>query len=114
MQTRVVVTFSVEGFHNWPGVVGALPDNPEIHFLQHPHRHLFAFKLTKSVSHNDRDIEIILFKRKVLAYLYEKYGTPCQFGMRSCEMLGMELVEKFHLSSAEVLEDGENGAIVEA
>ena len=125
MKTKIVVKFSVEGIHAWPGIVEDKELTERVGFLQYPHRHQFYFRAEKVVSHDDRDIEIIDLKRAIIHYLVKKYGvgpTPsmdsysshCDFGSLSCEMLGKELVQVFDLSKCEVLEDDENGAVVEA
>ena len=44
-------------------------------------------------------------------YLRETYGTPCEFGGRSCEHIAEELAEKFDCDQVIVKEDGENGGI---
>ena len=108
METSVVVTLEVEGFHRWPEAKDILP---EVAFLSLRHRHLFKIKAWKAVEHEDRDVEIILLKRKISRYLHSKYGEPCEFGRMSCEDIAKELVAELDLSSVEVLEDGENGAV---
>jgi len=116
-QTNIVVKFSIEGFHYWK-------DAPkEVKFLRDNHRHLFFFCLEKKTLHDDRDLEIILFGRKVKEYLYKKYGQKnddlsgsnvfwLEFGPMSCEMIARELLVEFELEIAEVTEDLENGAII--
>ena len=116
-QTNIVVKFVMEGFHYWK-------DAPkQVAFLRDNHRHLFHFRLEKKVDHADRDIEIILFGRQVKEYLIKRYGSKSsedlsgsniywlEFGPRSCEMIGEDLMRTFNLDVAEVLEDGENGSI---
>lgn len=109
----VVVNLQVEGIHFWPD---AAKYSIEVAYLQLPHRHMFHIKAICQVSHSDRDIEIILFKRKIGEYLKNNYWSEgigaCDFGARSCEVLAKELVEEFDLASCEVNEDGENGALV--
>ena len=100
----------MEGFHSWPEAREKLP---EVGFLSDNHRHMFYVKAYKEVSHSDRDVEIILFKRKMMKYWEEKYGTPCEFGRQSCEDLAKELCIEFNLSACEVMEDNENGAVVQ-
>jgi hypothetical protein len=112
MTTTVVVNLQFEAFHNWQGVKEALPNNPEIHFLFDKHRHIFHIRLEKRVTHDDRDVEIILFKRRVQQYLEQKYGRTGEFGSKSCEMIAEELLKYFDCETAEVLEDNENGAKV--
>lgn len=107
---HIVVSLQKEGFHSWPEASEVFGE--DVKFLEHNHRHIFYIRLWKSVEHNDRDIEIILFKRQVESYLEERYGNPMQLGRRSCEDLAEELAEYFESDSVEVLEDGENGAAV--
>lgn len=107
MLTAVVVKLQVEGFHSWPDC-----DLKEVDFLKNRHRHIFHVTCKKIVSHENRDIEIILLKRKMQKALHENYGTPCEFGAKSCEMIASWFCRIFELYSCEVLEDGENGAEV--
>lgn len=105
---RVVVNIEIEGLHKWENC-----PFEDVAFLRDKHRHNFRIRCEKKVSHEDRDIEIILLKRKIISYLTNKYGTPAQFGGMSCESIAVELLKNFDLKVCEVLEDGENGAIVE-
>lgn len=113
MKTYIVVNLEVEGLHNWPEARKVIP---EMGFLSDMHRHIFKVKAVKAVSHDDRDIEIIQFKREMQDYFKRNYWNQdlqvCNFGPRSCEMLAKDLVEAYDLISCEVLEDGENGALV--
>lgn len=109
METAIIVTFRVEGFHQWKD---AKKYSDEVEFLSNQHRHVFHFKMWKSVEEDDREIEIILFKRKAIKTIKDEWGIPAQFGNLSCEQIGKILVEKLELDSCEVLEDGENGALV--
>lgn len=103
----IFVTFSKEGIHRYP----AAPEGVE--FLQHPHRHIFHFRVTLSVTHNDRDVEFILFKRE-LENLYK--DATLQVDYKSCEMLAEDLIEYISGKypgrdiAVEISEDGENGA----
>ena len=109
--TEVYCTFEVEGLHHWPGC-----PLTEVYYLKDLHRHVFHFKAYKQVRHDDRDIEFIVMKHKLLDYLRNLYFNSAtnlhEFGAQSCEMLAKELISKFDLSRCEVSEDGENGAIV--
>lgn len=108
--TNIIVKFSFEGMHNWPGVVNH-PDLKEVDFLQYVHRHNFTVVMKKRVSHDDRDIEIIQLKRKALDYVATKWGyCPAELGPQSCEMVAEHLAKEFGLNYCAVLEDGENGA----
>ena len=115
--TNIIVNLQLEGFHNWPQAKEIFP---QMAFLSERHRHIFHFKLVKRVNHDDRDIEIIYFKREVIEYLLNKYGIKgdfinrqtCEFENRSCEMLADELLNQFECEYVSVLEDNENGAEV--
>jgi len=106
----IFVQFTKEGIHCYPDAPGG------VEFLRNPHRHIFHFKATVSVQHNDRDIEFILFKRE-LEGLYN-YGVM-EIDHKSCEMLAEELINYIvkgypgRQVAVEVSEDGENGAILE-
>ena len=101
IKKSVVVTFQFEGIHSWP-------DCPieEVSFLRYPHRHMFHVELAKEVSHNDRETEIIMLKRKLEQEFYNKINL----GSQSCEDIAESLIKKHNLLYCKVLEDGENGA----
>ena len=65
MKKEIVVNLQFEGVHRWDRADSI----PEVSFLKNPHRHIFWVTLKKEVSHADREIEIIQFKRQVLEYL---------------------------------------------
>lgn len=115
-QTNIIIKLQVEGFHSWPQAAELLP---EVGFLSAKHRHIFHIVAKKKVTHSDRDVEIILFKRKITDFLYFQYGkndhslvNVCEFGPMSCEMIAEVLLKKFDLQYCSVLEDNENGAEV--
>jgi len=111
MKTTIIVNLQVEGQHRWLKCPIL-----EMAFLKSFHRHIFHIQCEVEVSHNDRDIEIIMFKREVLDYLNRNYYNlaihMCNFGDKSCEMIATDLVEAYAMTSCQVLEDGENGAKV--
>jgi len=117
IKTNIIVKLQVEGFHNWPAAKDILP---EVAFLSDRHRHIFFIECKKEVSHSDRDVEIIMFKRSILEYLLQAHGNHthgnrpyyllCEFGAMSCEMIAEELIKEFNLEYCSVLEDNENGA----
>ena len=113
MKTNVIVNLQVDGLHNWPDAENVFP---EVAFLSDLHRHMFHITCKKRVNHDDRDVEFIVFKRKVKKYLeevyYDKQYNLCNFRNRSCEMLAKELLQEFDLSYCAVYEDNENGAEV--
>lgn len=109
--TQIITKLQVEGVHNWP-------DCPieEVAYLKHPHRHIFHIEARKMVTHADRDIEIIQFGHTIRQYLNDCFQCETQnlldFGSQSCEMIANDLLQTFALDSCQVLEDGENGAII--
>ena len=112
--TTVIVKLAVDGCHNFPKAAELFP---EVAFLADRHRHMFHFTVACKVHHDDRDKEFIMLKRDVLAYLQDNYYAEstrtCEFGSKSCEMLGREVFERFDAEWVEVWEDMENGAKVE-
>lgn len=113
MNTNVIVTLRIDGMHNWPDARKVFS---EVSFLSDIHRHEFHVTLKKRVTHSDRDVEFIMFKRDVQDYLRNKYYRDDYrshfFGAMSCEMIAKELLEYFDCVYVSVWEDGENGAEV--
>tara|TARA_Y100000816_G_scaffold94104_1_gene65260 strand:+ start:2585 stop:2965 length:381 start_codon:yes stop_codon:yes gene_type:complete len=113
MKTNIVCRLQVEGIHNWSE---ASKFEPTMKYLEYPHRHMFHIEVKKEVFHDDRDVEFIVFKRKIKKYLEKKYYSTeydcCDFGGQSCEMLAHELYTEFDLCHCSVFEDNENGAEV--
>jgi len=115
LKTSVIITFRLEGLHCWPEAREVFPD---VGFLSDPHRHMFHFKLAKQVTHTDRDVEFIRWKREVQAFLRTSYcevgkGDTLYFGRMSCEDIASHLQHYYDCEWVEVWEDGENGARVE-
>ena len=98
----IKVKFQKEGVHKFPGAdtdpkyaTGGWDD---VSFLGYPHRHIFHFYITVGVTHNDRDIEFIQFKRE-LSRLYSEGSDVdpsntevLQLDYRSCEMIAEDLI----------------------
>jgi hypothetical protein len=113
------VTFRKEGMHKYPAALTdpalATGDEYDVSFLGYPHRHIFHFKVWIGVTHDDRDIEFIQFKRW-LENLYSS-GT-LQLDYKSCEMMSGDLYDiisnKYPNREVwiEVSEDGENGSFI--
>lgn len=108
----IYVTFQREGIHKYPAALSD-PALEAVSFLGYPHRHVFHFKVGIGVTHNDRDIEFILFKR----WLEGLYGDgTLQLDFKSCEMIAEDLYVTINAKypgrtvSIDVSEDGENGA----
>ena len=87
-------------------------DRYDVSFLGYPHRHTFYFKVQIQVTHNDRDIEFIQFKRW-LENLYK--DDVLQLDYKSCEMIADDLYQHINLKYPnrfvviDVSEDNENG-----
>ena len=112
---RIFVKFQKEGIHCYP----AAATNPalvECSFLANPHRHMFHFRVEIEVTHSDRDIEFIIFKR----WLESLYGNgTLNLDHKSCEMIADDLYLQIAILypgrdvKIEISEDCENGAIIE-
>lgn len=86
---QIWVTFQKEGIHKYPAAL----ENPllqDVSFLGYPHRHIFHFRVSIDVYHNDRDIEFIQFKRW-LETLYSGQENCLRLEYKSCEMMADEL-----------------------
>lgn len=115
------VTFRKEGIHKYPAAATdpnlATGDEYDVSFLANPHRHIFHFRVWLSVTHNDRDVEFIQFKRW-LEKLYSSNQGVLSLDYKSCEMMSDEL--HTHISQKypnrevwiEISEDGENGSFI--
>ena len=111
------VTFKKEGIHKYPAALEdpalATGDEYDVSFLGYPHRHIFHFKVGITVTHNDRDIEFIQFKR----WLESLYQGTLELDYKSCEMIAddlhKEIATKYPARKVwiEISEDGENGCI---
>lgn len=116
---KIWVTFQKEGIHRYPAAETdpqlATGDEYDVSFLAYPHRHMFHFRISIDVFHNDRDIEFIQFKR----WCENLYNSGViQLDFKSCEMIADDLylqIAARYPSRAvdiEVSEDGENGCSI--
>lgn len=115
-QSWIFVTFQKEGIHEYPAALTdpllATGDEYDVSFLGYPHRHVFHFRVEIKITHENRDIEFIQFKRW-LERIYDN-GT-LQLDYKSCEMMASDLalliLSKYPDRELviEVSEDGENG-----
>ncbi len=113
------VTFRKEGMHRYPAAATdpalATGDEYDVSFLANEHRHIFHFRVWIGVTHNDRDIVFIQFKR-LLENLYKDATLSLDY--KSCEMMSGDLydvISKKYPSREiwiEVSEDGENGSFI--
>jgi hypothetical protein len=115
------VTFRKEGIHKYPAALTdpnlATGDEYDVSFLGYPHRHIFHFRVWLSITHNDRDVEFIQFKRW-LEQLYSSTQGVLSLDHKSCEMMSDELYDTISNKYPnrevwiEVSEDGENGSFI--
>ena len=113
------VTFRKEGMHRYPAAATdpnlATGDEYDVSFLANDHRHIFHFRVWIGVTHNDRDIEFIQFKRW-LENLYK--DAILSLDHKSCEMMSDDLYDSISKKYPgreiwiEVSEDGENGSFI--
>ena len=105
----IFVTTQFEGIHCYPDA----PD--EVAFLRSPHRHMFHVKYEVEVFHDDRELEFILVKRALEAYV----PILKNLEHKSCEMIARAIMEwsdnKYGIRHVRITvsEDGENGAVLE-
>jgi len=115
------VTFRKEGIHKYPAALEdpklKTGDKYDVSFLGYPHRHIFHFTVAIEVTHNDRDVEFIQFKRW-LEELYSGDQGVLSLDYKSCEMICDDLYEAIATRYPDrkieitVSEDGENGATI--
>ena len=121
-QRQIWVSFQKEGIHCYPAAATdpALKtgDEYDVSFLASPHRHIFHFRVSIDVFHNDRDIEFIQFKRWLIA-LYSGQNSVLELNYKSCEMIADDLYIQIaarypnRAVTIEVSEDGENGCSID-
>jgi hypothetical protein len=120
-QRQIWITFQKEGVHCYPAAATdpqlATGDEYDVSFLASPHRHMFHFRVSIDVFHNDRDIEFIQFKRWLVA-LYNGSNSVLELNYKSCEMIADDLYVQIaarypnRCVTIEVSEDGENGCSI--
>lgn len=107
-QMFIYITDTIEFIHRYIDA----PD--EVYYLRYPHRHLAHIKVTIEVYHNDRELEFILVKHELQAYmktLVSQLGDNC-----SCEMFAdmlLSYLQEHYGTNRDieivVNEDNENG-----
>lgn len=122
---QIWVTFRKEGIHRYPAAATdpmlCTAGEYDVSFLASPHRHIFHFRVSIDVFHNDRDIEFIQFKRW-LENLYSGNGSATgsilELDWKSCEMIAddlyIQIADRYPDRNVviEVSEDGENGCSI--
>lgn len=109
---RIWVTTKFAALHCWPNAPKS------VHYLRHPHRHMFGVKVTVSVTHSDRDVEFHTLLQSVNMAIHSEIRLSLsKNNSQSCEMIaeaiGLALQKiKYSVVSVSVDEDGENGGEV--
>jgi hypothetical protein len=121
-QRQIWVSFQKEGIHCYPAAATdpalATGDEYDVSFLGTPHRHIFHFRVSIDVFHNDRDIEFIQFKRWLIS-LYNGQNSVLELNYKSCEMIADDLYSQIaarypkRTVVIDVSEDGENGCVIQ-
>jgi hypothetical protein len=113
---QIWVTFQKEGIHKYPAALED-PGLADVNFLGYPHRHIFHFRVSIDVFHNDRDIEFIQFKRW-LEGLYSGGNAVLELDYKSCEMIAddlyIQIADRYSGRNVtiSVSEDNENGCTI--
>jgi hypothetical protein len=113
---QIWVTFQKEGVHKYPAALED-PGLADVSFLGYPHRHIFHFRVSIDVFHNDREIEFIQFKRW-LEGLYSGGNAVLELDYKSCEMIAddlyIQIADRYSGRNVtiSVSEDNENGCTI--
>lgn len=105
-----IIQANFEGLHYWPQAL----NNDEVKFLANLHRHLFKVIVFIEQKHTNRDIEYLTFKKWLVSIL-----PKGNLGSASCEDIAKKILSKIKVKYPDraikviVLEDGENGALIE-
>jgi len=110
--TMISVSEEIAGLHYWD----CAPKDVE--FLKNSHRHMFHIILKIQVKHDDREIEFFQLKKWLKGVCSEIFSDT-EPVRKSCEMFADDILTKAviiygknRIYNCEVLEDNENGAIV--
>jgi hypothetical protein len=101
------ITFGVPGIHRYPNA----PD--EVAYLRNEHRHIFQYKVTLEVTHDNREVEFHMLKNE-LTGLFKSGVVKADY--KSCEMLASDVMDYLdkkypgRYAQVDVSEDGECGA----
>jgi len=113
---RVIAQFRFEGVHRWEEC-----DLPQVKYLQELHRHIFHVRVEVEVRKNNRQIEFIDLKHLLQDMMYGEFdrypdgddsSDVLHLGFHSCEDIAEMIFIEFKADLVEVLEDGENGAVI--
>jgi hypothetical protein len=116
----IYVQFQKEGYHCFPEAAVdpqfKTDDEYDVSHLAHRHMHYFYVKVWLSVSHSNRQVEFIQFRR----WLESLYATNAlELNNKSCEMIAEDLYDVIATRypdreiRIDVSEDNINGAYLE-
>lgn len=119
-KTFIYATIQKEGYHCFPEAATnsafATGDKYDVSHLSYKHMHYFFIKVWVEVTHSNRQIEFIQFRR----WLEDLYGSgTLDLNSKSCEMIAEDLygvISKKYPNveiRIDVSEDNINGALVE-
>ena len=108
--TSVVIKTEFEGVHCYPEA----PE--EVDYLRYRHRHMFKVELEIEVFHDDRELEFIIVKHRVMeAFEKELHNKSCEMIAKEIQLWAKQMFPhkgKPRRVNVGVFEDGENGARV--
>jgi len=107
MKMFIVIKLTFEGVHRWQDC-----QHMDVMYLRNPHRHVFHVRAVKKITHEERDIEFIRYKRQIGEWIHQQILHEWDLLEMSCESIAARILDAFLLEECEVLEDGENGALV--
>lgn len=114
MSTRLIwVTFQRKGFHKY-NEASTSADLADVQYLGSRHRHLFKFKVSIEVRHDNRELEFHQF----LNYCESLFDQTIDIDHKSVEMLADDLYAQINVKypgryvEIEVSEDGECGCCI--
>ena len=111
---KIWVTFQKSATHCFNGAIAG-SQYDDVSYLSNVHRHLFKFKVTIEVFHNDREIEFHQF----LNWLESLYSGTLELDYKSCEMIADDLYKQIlqkyqrRYVNIDISEDGECGCSID-
>lgn len=115
----VYCTFQLEGYHRYPDA-DKLPhtatgDHYDVSHLALRHMHYFNFKVSVQTTDENREIEFIQLRRRIL----NAYKGELDLDYKSCEMISDDLYQLLHTwyptseIRIDISEEGINGSYTE-
>ena len=108
MSILLVVSFRFPYLHAWPKC-----HIPSKGYLKNLHRHVLHGRAWFPVRSADRELEFIEIKEAIEAWCLDHFSCTHADPSLSCEAIASRILEEFSpCQRVEILEDGENGALV--